>query len=180
MNPKKVVCYKMNKILSQWKSYLSNVAFSEDWSQLKGVINTLDDQKIYFSNLYRSTSPVLFFYKFIEVPEGFPSYRNYVVFLLSYDVLYVVNLDTLEKTEVTDEVYKNFCKTSAEILNSDLFTYEKCYTTLHKHETANITSPVLKNIYNFIATDNTAVKNIYFKSTAYGDTIVYFKIFYFY
>ena len=38
---------------------------------------------------------------------------------------------------------------------------------------------VLKNIYNFIATDNTAVKNIYLKSTAYGDTIVYFKIFYF-
>ena len=179
MNPKKVVCYKMNKILSQWKSYLSNVAFSEDWSQLKGVVDSLDQQNIYFADLFRSTSPVLFFNKFIDVPEGFPSYRNYVVFLLSYDVLYVINLDTLEKTVVTNEMYKNLCKISAEILNGDLFTYGKCYTTQHKHETANITNPIVKNVYNFIATNNTATRNVYLKSTAYGDTIVYFKIFYY-
>lgn len=180
MEEKKLVCEKMNNILKKWKNYLPNSAFSQDFSKYKDVIDTLENQKIYVSALFRSTTPAVLFFKFINVPPVFPSYKNYVVFYLSYEVLYTINLDTykMEKVNYTD--YINTMETTVEILNGDLFTYGKCYTTLHKRETVNLKNIILDNIYNFADTRNTAARNVILDANQYGDTKIYFKIFYYY
>ena len=56
----------------------------------------------------------------------------------------MINLDTFELSKVTNIEYNDTFKTNAKILNSDLFTYGKCYSTIHKHETANLKNPIKK------------------------------------
>jgi len=180
MNPKKTICTKMNNILKDWKNVLPNTILAEDFSQLKPIIDTLEENQIYYSSVFRATSPVIFFIKYINPPPLVTNYKNYVVFFVKYKQIFTVNLNTLTLDIFLNEEYKNVIETSVGILNSDLYTFGKCYSQISQHEAANIKSPVIRNVYNFIATKNTVARNVPLKAQDYGDTIVYYKIFYYY
>lgn len=180
MEAKKTICTKMNNILKDWKNVLPNTILAEDFSQLTKIIDTLEINQIYFSSVFRATTPVIFFIKFINPPAFATNYKNFVVFFVKYQIIYTVNLNTLKIEPFVDEDYRKFIETSVGILNSDVYTYGKCYSQVSQHEESNIKSLVVRNIYNFINTNYTVARNVPLKAINYGDTVVYYKIFYYY